>query len=45
MLELRDEEIAALVHRGLLLPTGQTDRAAVIKAMYEFLDSTLGRPM
>ena len=44
-LELRDEEIAALVRRGLLSPNGQTDRAAVIMAMYEFLDRTLGRPM
>lgn len=44
-LELRDEEIAALVRRGLLSPDGRTDRAAVIKTMYAFLDRTLGRPM
>ena len=44
-LELRDEEIAALVRRGLLSPDGGTDRAAVIKAMYAFLDLTLGHPM
>jgi hypothetical protein len=40
-LELRDEEIAALVRRGLLSPEGQTDRAAVLKAMYAFLDRTI----
>jgi hypothetical protein len=45
MLELRDEEIAMLVRHGLLAPEGQTDRAAVIKAMYAFLDGTLGHPM
>jgi hypothetical protein len=43
-LEVRDEEIAALVRRGLLLPDEQTNRAAIIKAMYAFLDRTLGRP-
>jgi hypothetical protein len=44
-LEVRDEEIAALVRRGLLSPDEQTNRAAIIKAMYAFLDHTLGRPM
>jgi hypothetical protein len=44
-LELLDGEIAALVRRGLLSPDAQSDRAAVIKAMYTFLDGTLGRPM
>jgi hypothetical protein len=44
-LELRGEEIAALVRRGLLSPGEQTDRKAVSKAMYAFLDRTLGRPM
>lgn len=44
-LELRDEEIAALVRRGLLSPDRRTDRAAVIKAMYEFLDRNLGHLM
>jgi hypothetical protein len=44
-LELRDAEIAALVRRGLLTPGEQTDRAAVIKAMYAFLDRALGHPM
>jgi hypothetical protein len=41
-LELRDDEIAALVRRGLLSPEGQTDRVAIKKAMYDFLDRTLG---
>jgi hypothetical protein len=43
-LELRDGEIKALVRRGLLLASEQTNRIAVIKAMYEFFDHTLGRP-
>ena len=43
-LELRDNEIEALVRRGLLLASEQTNRAAVIKAMYAFFDRTLGRP-
>jgi len=42
-LELRDGEIEALVRRGLLLATEQTNRNAVIKAMYAFFDRTLGR--
>ena len=44
MLELRDEEITALVRRGLLAPGDQTNRAAVVKAMYEFLDRTIWGP-
>jgi hypothetical protein len=43
MLEFRDTEIVALGRRGLLAPGDQTDRAAVIKAMYASLDCTLGR--
>jgi hypothetical protein len=45
VLELRDSEIAALVRRGLLAEGEQSDRVAVVKAMYKLLDSTLGRPM
>ncbi|MGH7914995.1 MAG: hypothetical protein ACREPW_10145 [Candidatus Binataceae bacterium] len=40
---MRDSEIAALVRRGLLASGERANRAAVIKAMYEFLDRTLGR--
>jgi hypothetical protein len=43
-LELRDGEIEALVRRGLLSPGEQTNRSAVIQAMYAFFDRTLGRP-
>ena len=43
-LELHDREIAALVRRGLLLASEQTNRNAIIKAMYAFFDRTLGRP-
>jgi len=42
-LELRASEIEALVRRGLLLATERTNRNAIIKAMYSFLDGTLGR--
>ena len=42
-LELRAIEIEALVRRGLLLATERTNRNAIIKAMYSFLDGTLGR--
>jgi hypothetical protein len=42
-LEMRDSEIAALVRRGLLAPGERANRAAIIKAMYEFLDRTLER--
>jgi hypothetical protein len=41
-LELRDDEIEALVRLGLLSPGEQTNRNAVIKAMYTFFDRTLG---
>ncbi len=41
-LELRESEIAALVRRGLLAPDKQANRAAVLKAMYAFLDRTFG---
>jgi hypothetical protein len=40
-LELRDDEITALIRRGLLAPDQQTNRAAVRKAMYAFLDHHL----
>jgi hypothetical protein len=42
-LELRDKEIEALVRRGLQLASEQTNRNAIIQAMYRFFDRTLGR--
>jgi hypothetical protein len=42
-LELRNNEIEALVRLQLLSAGEQTNRVAVIKAMYAFLDRTLGR--
>jgi hypothetical protein len=42
-LELHDSEIEALVRRGLLSASEQTNRNAVMKAMYAFFDRTLGR--
>lgn len=43
-LELRNDEIETLVRLRLLSPGEQTNRTAVVKAMYAFLDRTLGRP-
>jgi len=43
-LEIRDNEIEGLVRRGLLLASEQTNRNAIMKAMYAFFDRTLGRP-
>jgi hypothetical protein len=43
-LELRNDEIEALVRLRLLSPGEQTNRNAVTKAMYAFLDRILGRP-
>ncbi len=43
-LELRDSEIKALVRRGLLLASEQTNPNAVTQAMYAFFDRTLGLP-
>jgi hypothetical protein len=43
-LELRDNEIEALVRLRLLSPDEKTSRNAVARAMYAFLDRTLGRP-
>ena len=43
-LELHDREIEGLVRRGLLLASEQTNRNAIMKAMYAFVDRTLGRP-
>jgi hypothetical protein len=44
-LELHDRDIEGLVRRGLLLASEQTNRNAIIKAMYAFFDRTLGRSM
>ncbi len=41
-LDLRNDEIEALVRLRLLAPGEQTNRKSVIKAMYAFLDRTLG---
>jgi hypothetical protein len=43
-LELHDSDIEGLVRRGLLVASEQTNRNAIIKAMYAFFDRTLGRP-
>ena len=41
-LQIRDWEIQALISRGLLSPSEQTDRRAVINAMHRFLDHAFG---
>jgi hypothetical protein len=40
--ELRETEIEALIHGGLLKAETRNDMAAVRKALYEHLDHTLG---
>ena len=40
--ELRETEITALVRKGLLQPDSRYDLKAVRKAMYTFLDRSLG---
>lgn len=41
-IELRETEIDALIHRGLLKAETRNDRRATKAALYEFLDLTLG---
>ena len=40
--ELRETEIDALVHRGLLNVAERSNRGSILKAFYVFLDRTLG---
>jgi hypothetical protein len=41
-IELFDEEVDALVRRGLLKPETRNDPTAVCQALYDHLDRTLG---
>jgi hypothetical protein len=41
-IELRETEIGALIRRGYLASDRRNDRGAVTRALYEFLDDTLG---
>jgi hypothetical protein len=41
-IELRETEIDALIHRGLLRADMRNDPSAVTKALYAHLDGTLG---
>jgi hypothetical protein len=41
--ELREREIKALVAKGLLPSASRGDSAAIRKALYAYLDATLGR--
>jgi hypothetical protein len=42
-IELREREISALVRRGLLHPDARFVPSEIIRALYDFLDRTLGR--
>ena len=42
IVELHETEIDALVRRGLLEAETRNDKYAVRKALYEYLDNTLG---
>jgi hypothetical protein len=41
-IELRETEIDALIHQGLLKSETRNNPSAVSKALYAFLDGTLG---
>lgn len=41
-IELRETEIDALIHKGLLKPETRNDRNAIIEALYRYFDRTLG---
>ena len=41
MIELRETEIDALVHKGLLTRDNSQNPEAIIAALYDFLDRTL----
>jgi hypothetical protein len=41
--ELRESEISALVRCGLLHPDARTVPSEIVRALYDFLDRTLGR--
>ena len=43
-IELRETEIDALIRSRLLAPELRGDRKAILKALYAFLDRTLGGP-
>jgi hypothetical protein len=40
-LEIRDQEIVALIDQGFLLVDDREDAAAVVEALYRFLDLSL----
>jgi hypothetical protein len=42
IIELRETEINALIQRGLLNNETRNDPCAIMDALYEFLDDTLG---
>jgi hypothetical protein len=42
--ELHDNEIAALVHRGLLRVDDRENPAAIVTALYDYLEDSIGRP-
>jgi hypothetical protein len=41
MLEIRDQEIEALIRRGFLRPERRNENEAIVEALYEFLDGAL----
>ena len=43
-IELRETEIDALIHKGLLKPETRNDTSAIIQALYAHLDNTLDQP-
>lgn len=41
--ELREAEITALIRRGHLQPEARSSQSAIVRALHQFLDGTLGR--
>jgi hypothetical protein len=41
-IELRETEVDVLIRKGLLRPDARNDLNAVVKALYDHLDATLG---
>ena len=44
IIELRETEIDALIHKGLLKSETRNDLNAIIEALYAHLDNTLDQP-
>jgi hypothetical protein len=44
VIELRETEIDALIHYGLLKPEMRNDQSAICEALYAYFDRSFGKP-